>query len=89
MKGIVPDSLLLELEGRAHSEGISAERYLRRLLNNAPKAKEARTGRQREIERLAKVGKTDKVIAEAVGCSRAYVIQVRNKLGLTPNREVC
>lgn len=83
----IPIPLALEFEGRARTAGLSAEKYLKMLMNNATYRGVATTRLQREIEAKVRNGFPDAEIAEELGCTKHYVIQVRNKLGLPPNKE--
>lgn len=82
----IPVALALEFEGRAADAGMSAEKYLKALMNNATYAGVATTRLQREIQGGVKNGLTDAEISRQEGCSLHYVIQVRNKLRLPPNK---
>jgi len=77
--------LALEFEGRAKDAGMTAEKFLKTLLNNATQVGVATTALQQAIQSDVLDGITDKVISERHGCTVHYVIQVRNKLGLEPN----
>lgn len=83
----VPLALALEFEGRAKDAGMSAEKYLKTLMNKATYSAVTTTQLQRDIISGVESGDTDAEIAQRQGCSRHYVIQVRNKMGLPPNPE--
>ena len=79
--------LALEFEGRARNSGMSAEKYLKTLMNLAAYSGVATTQLQRDIVTLVKSGLTDAGIAVELNCSAHYVIRVRNKMGLPPNKK--
>jgi hypothetical protein len=82
----IPTALALEFEGRALEAGMTSEKYLKLLMNSGVHQGVTTTRTQREIERHVLKGYTDLETAKEVGCTRHYVIQVRNKLGLPPNK---
>lgn len=82
----IPVALALEFEGRAADAGMTAEAFLKNLLNLSTYRGVATTELQRSIQADVEAGVTDRECAERRGCSPHYVIQVRNKLGLPPNK---
>lgn len=79
--------LVWRLTDEAEKSGMSLPAYLADLVVlKAPTAPVPRSQRQQDIVRLHAEGLSDVEIAERLECVRAYVVQIRRRHGLKPNR---
>lgn len=78
--------LALEFEGRAANAGLSAEDFLRELLDRPHGTSERTSIRKERIRDLHQEGLTDKQISEILGMSPSGVGRLRRIIGLLARR---